>query len=251
MKVVLIILIVWLIINILSWSLVKPMHLRHNSIRTMLGEIHSACAKHQIRYWVCGGTLLGAYRDGNIIPWDDDADICIDEKDVVAWNTVVRETLDSKGVMSRGAFGGVDGRVYLRGDRTDAFVDVFYRHTDEDAHSVFTNSHACLLWGKKDWTDEVQVREENLVDYNMGMYTRDGQGYKLVVRGPSDPEVYLQRKFGTEWFVPVRTHFHSMNSYMEYYVCPTLVVVSLLILCIGISVQQFKTREDRAPPHSL
>ena len=41
----------------------------------MLRDIDAFCEKHGIRYFLCGGTMLGAIRYGHSIPWDDDLDI--------------------------------------------------------------------------------------------------------------------------------------------------------------------------------
>lgn len=37
--------------------------------------------KYNIRYYICGGTLLGAYTTGKWIPWDDDIDLCVLDED--------------------------------------------------------------------------------------------------------------------------------------------------------------------------
>lgn len=53
----------------------------HAELIEILAYTADLLKKHGITFWLDGGNLLGAVRNGKIIPWDWDADICTFEAD--------------------------------------------------------------------------------------------------------------------------------------------------------------------------
>lgn len=59
----------------------------------ILETIDDICRKHDIHYWLDGGTLLGAVRHGGFIPWDDDIDIAMRQDDLQRFTAVAPSEL--------------------------------------------------------------------------------------------------------------------------------------------------------------
>lgn len=60
----------------------------------LLREFDKICRKHDLRYNISFGTLLGAVRHKGFIPWDDDIDVTMPAEDFNRLDSVMREELD-------------------------------------------------------------------------------------------------------------------------------------------------------------
>lgn len=73
------------------------LHLLHDLLYKCLLEFDRICKEHDIRYFLGGGTLLGAARHEGMIPWDDDIDVMMLRPDYERFISVAAEAV-SEGI---------------------------------------------------------------------------------------------------------------------------------------------------------
>ena len=59
---------------------------KQKNLLQLFREIDEICKKHNLRYVMAGGSLIGVVRNEGFIPWDDDVDIYMPKAD---WDKLV------------------------------------------------------------------------------------------------------------------------------------------------------------------
>ncbi len=142
----------------------------------LLKQVHAFCEKENLRYFLAGGTLLGAVRHKGFIPWDDDIDIAMPRPDYDKFIQLCKEKCQEFKVASfetQSKYTYTFAKVYDQkttikekiGNRNDfelgVYIDVFpldgVGETTEDARKIIKKT---------------KFKRELLVAYNWKKFSR-------------------------------------------------------------------------------
>lgn len=115
----------------------KPIvNLSRELVMEILDFIDNVCKKHDMQWWLFGGSLLGAIRHKGYIPWDDDIDINMMREDYERFYQIFPKELEEHGLSNHieintstrtntGAYLPFIKLNYWLGHENLAFVDIF------------------------------------------------------------------------------------------------------------------------------
>ena len=75
-----------------------------NVILMIAKDVDELCRKHRVKFFLLGGSAIGAIRHKGFIPWDDDLDIVMDNENYEKFIKVCREELDKEKYYIQEAF---------------------------------------------------------------------------------------------------------------------------------------------------
>lgn len=90
------------------------------------------CDRHNLKYYLCGGTLLGAIRHKDFIPWDDDLDVMMPRPDFQALHKLLKEEKLKDGLVLISKENG--NSIYPFGKIVNTNIVVKCRCNDVDKH---------------------------------------------------------------------------------------------------------------------
>ena len=159
---------------------------------SLFEKFDKMCKHHNIQYFIIAGSLLGAVRHGEMIPWDDDIDVGIFEKDLE-----ILKNIDFKqyGLQPHGLNKNNIGKITFENHKEfcekmkDIFIDIFVME-NKNNKIQYICEYALNTW-PNEYFNEHELYP--LKYYKFG---------RIKVLGPNKYKSYCNRAWGANWDTP-------------------------------------------------
>lgn len=142
--------------------------LRHMQLLQLdiLKEFDRICRKYNLKYTLCGGSMLGAVRHKGFIPWDDDIDVSLLRDDYEKFCEICKTELDAD-------------KFFLQTMDTDPEYRLIYGR-------ILLNGTAYVRAGQ----EHINAKNGIFID----IFPRDGKSDLILIRCIQSGFAYLMRK---------------------------------------------------------
>ncbi len=129
-----------------------------------LQKLDEICKRHNIKYWVAYGTLIGTIRHKGFVPWDDDLDVCMLREDYEKLKKVPAAEWGDKCMLGTARSDDerhdkMFGRVYRKDCRIQSYKDVRQWKNISDGKSWSTSPMCDIFLFDRVPDDDEQVRK--------------------------------------------------------------------------------------------
>lgn len=179
----------------LDYSNTEPMS--HEEGRILLEKINDVFTQNGLTFYLGYGTLLGAVRNHDIIPGDEDLDIIVRDEEHLRH---ILPTLREAGIELIRAF---KGNVYSFRMGTRSYIDVYILR-NIPATSIW--SLYCYSIANKEYCPKKLWKESQEIEFL-------GKRYLC----PKNPERVLEHWYGKDWMTPKSGHNFYYTVKSHYY----------------------------------
>jgi len=168
--------------------------MNHNKGTILINEIGQILESCNMRWWLTDGTLLGLYRDGELIEYDEDIDLgCFIED----YKSNLMENFTNNGWVELHRFGNEKIGLEIALSKNNIKVDIFF----------YYKSHNYYWHGT--W-QEVYSRGKligrNMIKYIYSPFTLKKSLFgKFQAMTPHPTEKYILEKYGKNWKIPYKS----------------------------------------------
>jgi LicD family len=154
---------------------------------TIMCEIDDLCKKHKVRYYFSEGTALGLYRDNDLIDWDDDIDIGMEEEQ---YKKFIKKCIPE--LINKRYYLIINTEKYFQNSLKNSFLSILKNGHLIDIENVKKGLKCASKYGKL--CDE-------LLPHIQKITYKEWRGRKF----PVPEESYYVYLYGKEWNIPKKT----------------------------------------------
>ena len=183
--------------------------LRRQQMRMLeiLLEVDKICKKHDIKYWLSSGTLIGAMRHDGFIPWDDDLDIEMMRSDYLRLMEVLPSELPEW--------------LALQNDETDPYYFFYYAKVRDRRSRMLEHNNYDRMWQEQGIYIDIFPMEQHPIWLHKLTEKSVGHMYKIWRTSTNDAKAIKSVRrifdFNNKVFFPFLRTFHNRRYAKEIF----------------------------------